>query len=129
MDNSVYVVVFVTDVRKENETKVHRVFRSKDAAIAEAKKFTDPPDAFRDREDEALCSAGWSAKAREDEESRNRSGIYKWEHTGFAYSVDPPVYSATCKVAFEHNATYEGGAANMSWTPVVVVVKSTFTDE
>ena len=51
-----YLVLFVTDYRKENESKAHKVFGTFEAAMEEAKKFTNPPAPFKemDQEEEGM---------------------------------------------------------------------------
>ena len=45
-----FIVLFVTDSNKENEVRVHKVYRTAEAAIEEAKKFTEPPPGVHDEE-------------------------------------------------------------------------------
>ena len=100
-----YLVLFVTDYRKEHDFRAHKTFLTKEAAIEEAKKFTNPPIAYKDPE--------------ADEESP-----FEWEITCPSSNT---IFAAKCRVDYDAKETYEGGAVfDMSWNPVVTVVEVAF---
>lgn len=99
-----YLVLFVTDYRKEHDFRAHKTFLTKEAAIEEAKKFTDPPVSCKDPED------GGSP--------------FEWEYTCPSSNI---IFADNCRVDYDTKETYEGGAVfNMSWNPVVTVVEVAF---
>lgn len=112
-----YLVLFITDYRKEHDFRAHKVFSTKEAAIEEAKKFTNPPpDIYQDDDDEEGDDGGATT-------------TFEWEYT---CPSTPRLFEGKCKVPSysEKGRAYEGGAvANMSWTPVVTVVEVGIGDE
>ena len=99
-----YLVLFVTDYRKEHDFRAHKTFLTMEAAIEEAKKFTDPPKDY----------------AKGDEDDEDDDGPFQWEYTCPSSKI---LFAEKC------HHTYEGAAvANMSWTPVVTVVEVDFEE-
>lgn len=112
-----FLVLFVTDYRKENESKAHKLFATLEAAIAEAKKFTDPPAEFREEKDELNDDGTVSLEETRDTSDGSR---FEWESS----FVQDSLYTGSCIVSYEATTTYERGACSgMSWSPVVTVVK------
>lgn len=94
-----YLVLFVTDYRKENETKAHKIFSNQEAAVEEAKKFTDPPAAFRGEQDELEDDGTTALKVTRD---TSDGTPFKWNTSGIA---GDSLYTGECLVKYEAQTT------------------------
>ena len=99
--SSMFLVLFVTDYRKENESKAHKLFSSLKAAIVEAKKFTDPPAEFRQEKDELNADGSVSLEETRDTSDNSR---FEWESS----YVQDSLYTGSCIIKYEAQTTYEG---------------------
>lgn len=131
-----YVVLFWTDYRKENEIRIHRVFQDRDQAIEEAQKFYIPPREFRITRIECEESAQnheptWNSSVPESWWNEPVSDEFAERDVATEYSscVSGSVWGGEvllnkhCWVSPQHTSTYQNGACCLSWSPIVTVVE------